>query len=90
MRIIPIDSRLLIKLSDKDRYQGTLIIPETARQRTRVFEVLDVGDGVTKFKIGDKVLISFYTGIFIDLISTVDPENLRMVDEDEVLAKLEE
>ena len=90
MRIIPIDSRLLIKLSEKDRYQGTLVIPETARQRIRVFEVLDIGDKVTKFKIGDKIVISFYTGIFIDLISTVDPENLRIVDEEEVLAKVEE
>lgn len=90
MRIVPIEDRMLVKLSSADKigYKGTIIIPENARQRVRVFEVVDKGSKVDQFEIGDKILISFYTGIYIDLIHEVEPENLRIVTQDEVIAKV--
>lgn len=90
MRIRPIGDRLLVKLSEVDKhgYKGQLIIPDNARQRVRVFEVADIGERVTQFKPGDLVLISFYTGIYIDLIHEIEPENLRIVAEDEVIARI--
>lgn len=83
---------MLVKLSEADKfgYQGAIIIPENARQRVRVFEVADIGEDVTLFKPGDMVLISFYTGIYIDLIHNVEPENLRIITQDEVIARIVE
>jgi co-chaperonin GroES (HSP10) len=81
---------MLVRLSDADKseYKGKLIIPENVRQRVRVFEVVDCGPMVRNFTIGDKVLISFYTGIYIDLIHDVEPENLRIIEDEEVIAKI--
>lgn len=91
LKLYPWGDRLYIILDEPKESVGSIILPERHSERSRVATVSAVGEGVKHFNVGDKVLISYYTGIFIHIpdFAYRGKEDLhRIVREDEILAKV--
>jgi chaperonin GroES len=94
MKVSPLHDRLLVRrIEEKETAKGGIIIPDTAKEKPQEGEVLAVGNGKilengTKIaldvKVGDKILFGKYTGTEIK----IDGEEVLILREDEVLAKL--
>ena len=92
MKIQPIEDRLLIKQvveADEKKSAGGIIIPDTAKEKPQIGEVVAVGDSeeVTEvFKIGDKVIYAKYSGNEISL----DGDDFLILQKSDILAKIAE
>ncbi len=73
MNLKPVDERVLIKpLEEEEKKVGSIIIPDTAKERPQMGEVVALGDDVPKkeggkvlsevLKVGDRVVYSKYGG----------------------------
>ena len=74
MRIKPVDDRVLIKaVEEEERQVGGIIIPDTAKERPQMGEVVALGDDVEHtdrkqkklsevLKVGDRVIYARYGG----------------------------
>ncbi|MGC8780572.1 MAG: co-chaperone GroES [Anaerolineae bacterium] len=60
----PLGARVLIRpLEQENRTASGLLLPETAKEKPQLGEVIAVGDDEEiKVKVGDKVLFAKYTG----------------------------
>jgi chaperonin GroES len=95
MKVRPLYDRLLVKRVDvKEQSKGSIIIPDTAKEKPMEATVEAVGEG--KFdddgkripldvKAGDHVLIGKYAGTEIK----IEDEEFLILKEDEVLAVIE-
>src|SRR5437870_2538867 len=91
----PLHDRVLVKrLEEQDAKHGSLIIPDTAKEKPQEGQVIAVGTGrVTDdgtnlplaVKTGDRILFSKYAGNEIKL----DGEEFLIMKEDDVLGILE-
>ncbi len=97
MTIKPLGLRVMIKMVEEEDAEVTtasgLVLPESAKEKPQIAEVVAVGDGVTdegKFdmlvEVGDKVIVSKYAGTEI----TLDDEDYKILDRDDVLAIVED
>lgn len=90
MKLRPLRDQLLVRrATPKDQTEGGIIIPETAKLKSRYGEVLAVGSGrplpngevrPLDVKVGDVVYFRGINGSEID----VDGEKLVMLREDEI------
>jgi len=95
MALRPLHDRLLVKrLEEKEQVQGSIIIPDTAKEKPQEAKVLAVGPGrVTDdgklhpldIKVGDTVVFGKYAGTEVK----IDGEDLLIIREDDVLGVLE-
>jgi len=95
MKIKPLYDRVLIRRLDAEqKTAGGIIIPDTAKEKPMIAEVLAVGQGKLledgklrplDVKKGDKVLVGKYTGSEIK----IDGEEHLVVREDEILGVVE-
>jgi chaperonin GroES len=95
MALRPLHDRLLVKrLEEKEQVQGSIIIPDTAKEKPQEAKVLAVGPGrVTDdgklqpldIKVGETVVFGKYAGTEVK----VDGEDLLIIREDDVLGVLE-
>lgn len=95
MKIKPLDDRILIKrLPAEEVKQGGIIIPDTAKETPLEAEVVALGDGKLKedgnripfsVKNKDRVLVGKYAGTDVK----IDGEELVIIREEDILAKLE-
>jgi chaperonin GroES len=95
MALRPLQDRLLVKrLEEKEQVQGSIIIPDTAKEKPQEAKVLAVGPGrVTddgkvqpiEIKVGDTVVFGKYAGTEVK----VDGDDLLIIREDDVLGVLE-
>jgi chaperonin GroES len=71
MKIQPLEDRVLIKpMEEKEKKQGSIIIPETAKEKPQVGTIEAVGtdEELQKIvKVGDKVIYGKYSGNEIEL-----------------------
>lgn len=89
MKVIPLGSRLLIKpIKEEKKTEGGIVIPETAKEKPMKAEVLGVGKEVEDLDVKpkDKVIFSKYAGTELK----IDEEDYIIIDQDDVLAKLED
>jgi len=96
MKLSPLYDRVVLKrLEEKEVKKGSIIIPDTAKEKPQKAEVIAVGPGkvtdggktiALTVKVGDKVLIGKYAGNEIK----IDDEEFVIAREDEILAKIEE
>lgn len=90
MKVKPIDDRLLIKaLEPESKTAGGIIIPDTAKEKPIIGEVIEVGTDEelqNLFKVGDKVIFAKYGGEEI----TIDGKDFRIIQRSDVLAKIED
>jgi chaperonin GroES len=92
MKISPLYDRVLLKrIEEKEVKRGSIIIPDTAKEKPQEAEVIATGKGrVTdegkvinlSVKTGDKVLIGKYAGTEV----MIDGEEHIILREDEILA----
>ena len=73
-----------------------IALPENHHERSRVGLIKQVGEAVTKYVPGDRVLLSVYAGVRIHLIGrTIDGESIdedrhRIIRQEEILCILED
>lgn len=71
-----------------------IALPENHHERSRVGVVQQVGDKVTKYMVGDRVLLSTYAGVRIHLIDReidgqpIDEDRYRIIRQEEIIATI--
>ena len=95
MAIIPLGDRIVVKPLEQEEEQiGGIIIPDTAKEKPQEGKIIAVGPGklldsgerqAPSVAVGDKVLYGKYAGTEIKY----DGEDVLIVREDDILAKLE-
>jgi len=71
-----------------------IAIPENHHERSRIGLVKQVGDLVTKYVPGDRVLLSVYAGVRIHLIDReidgepIDEDRNRIIRQEEIIATI--
>ncbi len=90
MKVKPLDDRLLIKpLEPESKTSGGIIIPDTAKEKPIIGEVVAVGNDVdlqSIIQVGDKVIFAKYGGEEI----TIDGNDYRIIQRSDVLGIIEE
>jgi chaperonin GroES len=94
MKLKPLGDRLLVRpVEEEETTASGIVLPDTAKEKPQKGKVLAVGDGKMEdgkripldVSEGDEVLYSKYGGTDI----TVDGEDLLVLRETDVLAKVE-
>ena len=95
MKITPIKDNIVVKrLDEEEKKVGSIIIPDSAKEKPLTAEVIAVGSGRTlkdgqkvelEVKVGDKVLVGKYSGSEVKL----DGNEYLILKEDEVLGIVE-
>ena len=96
MKFVPLYDRIVVKrVEEKEVKKGSIIIPDTAKEKPQKAQVIAVGPGKTTeegkvipltVKVGDFVLIGKYPGNEF----RVDDDEYVSLREDEILSKIEE
>ena len=96
MKVKPLGNRVLVKrLEAEDRTKGGIVLPDTAKEKPKMGEVIEVGFGGTdekgkqkslQVKKGDKVLFESYSGTEVK----IDGEEYLIMKEDDILGIIEE
>ncbi len=91
----PLGDRVFVKVNpSEEKTTGGILLPDTAKEKPQIGEVVSVGPGKLKedgsratleVKVGDKVLYSKYAGTDIKLGS----EDYVLVSEKDILAVVE-
>jgi chaperonin GroES len=90
-KVSPLADRVVVKASEEaEQMRGGLYIPDTAKEKPQMGEVVAVGPGrfeegkrvPMEVKVGDKVLYGKYSGTEV----TVDNDQLLILRESDVLA----
>jgi chaperonin GroES len=95
MKMKPLYDRILVKrIEEKEQKKGTIIIPDTAKEKPMEGKVIAVGAGAVnkegkrtpmEVKVGDKILFGKYAGTEIK----IDDQEHVILREDEVLGILD-
>lgn len=95
MKIRPLHDRILVKrVEEEEKTKGGIIIPDTAKEKPQMGEVIAAGNGKKTeegkiipldVKKGDKVLFSKYSGNEVK----VEGEELLIMKEDDILGIVE-
>jgi co-chaperonin GroES (HSP10) len=73
-----------------------IALPENHHERSRIGLVKQVGDAVTKYFPGDRVLLSVYAGVRVHLLGReidgepIDEDRHRVIRQEEIIATLED
>ena len=94
MKIRPIDERVLIKpYKEEERKVGSIIIPDTAKERPQMGEVIALGDDIEiadrkqkklsdVLKVGDTIVYARYGGTEVK----IDDQEYLLVGRSDILA----
>jgi chaperonin GroES len=94
VKIRPIDERALIKpLKEEERKVGSIIIPDTAKERPQMGEIVALGDDIEVadrkqkkmseiLKVGDQIVYARYGGTEIK----IDDQEYLLVSRNDILA----
>lgn len=95
MKIRPLQDRILVKrVEEEEKTKGGIIIPDTAKEKPQMGQVIAAGNGKKTedgkvipldVKKGDKVLFSKYSGTEVK----VEGEELLIMREDDILGIVE-
>jgi chaperonin GroES len=95
MKVRPLHDRILVKriVDDKEVKKGSIIIPDTAKEKPQEGKVIAVGNGKVledgtkislEVKAGDRILFGKYAGTEVK----IDDDECLIMREDDVLAIL--
>jgi len=87
MKVQPLDERVLVRPIEQEEKVGSIIIPDTAKEKPMTGEVIAVGtdEEIKKLlKAGDKILFGKYAGEEI----TINNEKHLIIGRDQILAKI--
>jgi chaperonin GroES len=95
MKIRPLHDRVLVKrIEPKEVVRGSIIIPDTAKEKPQEGEVIAVGNGKLldngkiapmNVKAGDRILFGKYSGSEVK----IDDQEYLIMREDDILGVLE-
>lgn len=94
MKIKPLGDRVVIKmLETEETTKSGIVLPGTAKEKPQVAEVIEVGPGTVvdgkevkmEVKVGDKVLISKYSGTEVKF----DNQEYTILKQADILAVVE-
>jgi chaperonin GroES len=95
MKIRPLQDRVLVKrIEEEEKTKGGIIIPDTAKEKPQMGEIIAAGKGKKTedgkvvpldVKAGNKVLFSKYAGTEVK----VDGQELLIMREDDILGIIE-
>lgn len=94
MGLRPLHDRILVQRLEEEEVQGSIIIPDTAKEKPQQAKVLAAGPGrvsddgkvqAMDVKEGDKVIFGKYAGTEVKL----DGEEYLIIREDDVLGVLD-
>jgi chaperonin GroES len=95
MKMRPLEDRILAKrIEEKEQKRGTIVIPDSAREKPTEGKVVAVGSGKRDkegkripltVKVGDRILFGKYAGTEIK----IDDDEQVILREDEVLGIIE-
>ena len=93
-KVVPLGDRVVVKQSRQEEVRASgLVIPDTAREKPQLGEVIAVGPGrrdddgkiiPMEIAVGDRVLYAKYTGQEVK----IDQEELIVLSEKDILAKV--
>jgi chaperonin GroES len=93
MKIQPLGDRVVVKpLEAETKTKGGILLPDTAKEKPQMGEVIAVGKGkvldsgsiqALEVKVGDKILYGKYSG---NEITTKDGDELLIMREEDILA----
>jgi len=86
MNIQPLDDRVLVEPMELEEKVGSIIIPDTAKEKPSMGKVVAVGTDeelVKLLKVGDKVLFGKYAGEEIK----IEGKKHLIIKRDDILAK---
>ncbi|MCD6220339.1 co-chaperone GroES [Candidatus Calescamantes bacterium] len=96
MQVKPLKDRVLVKrLEAEEKTKGGIVLPDTAKEKPKMGEVIEVGPGnlneegkrqPLQIKKGDKVLFESYAGTEVK----IEGEEYLIMKEDDILAILEQ
>ncbi|MCK4312462.1 MAG: co-chaperone GroES [Candidatus Cloacimonetes bacterium] len=87
MKLKPLDDRVVIELKEEfaEKNVGGIIIPDTAKEKPQIAEILAVGtdEELKKLvKVGDKIIFSKYGGDDFDL----EGKKVKIISRSDILA----
>lgn len=95
IRVRPLSNRVLVrKLESSDTMKGGIILPDTAKKKQEMAEVIAIGPGKKDsegkliqmpVEVGDIILMDKYSGQEV----TVDDEEYVIVRADDIIARIE-
>ncbi len=90
MKLRPIEEHLVVKPENAtaEKTIGGIIIPDTAKEKPQIAEVIAVGtdEDLQKIvKVGDKILFGKYSGTEVE----IEGEKLLILSKDDILAIVE-
>lgn len=87
MKLRPINGRIVVKPAEaKEKTEGGIYLPDTAREKLREGEVIAVAsDATEEVTVGDNVIYKEFGGTEVKL----DGEDYILLTEDDLLAKYE-
>ena len=94
MRLVPKGPRMYVILEPvKEKVIGGIYVPDLHSELTRIAVVQAIGEDVTRYKVGDRVIMSYNAGRVINpVVDGFTPTNdtHRIITEEEVLAQVVE
>ena len=90
MKLRPIEDHVVVKIhvAAQEKTIGGIIIPDTAKEKPQMAEIIAVGtdeDLLKIVKVGDKILYGKYAGTEVE----VDGEKLLILSKSDILAIVE-
>lgn len=88
MKVQPLDERVLVEPLEQEEKVGSIVIPDTAKEKPSMGKVIAVGtdeDLKKLIKVGDKVLFGKFAGEEIK----IDGTKHLIISRSDILAKVE-
>lgn len=84
MKIRPMNGRVAVRPLEAEEIQGSIIIPETAKEKSREGEIIAMAENATEeVAVGDRVIYNEYSGTEVD----VDGQKIILLASDDLLVK---
>lgn len=96
MKFVPKSNKLVVLLDRvEEKKVGSIILPDMHSENSRLAMVLSIGSEVKDYKPGEVVLVNFFAGKVLDVVtvSTLikkQDDTLRVVSEEEILVGVAE
>lgn len=93
MKILPQGYKVYVRLGrvEEKKTDGGIILPGKHSEQSRIGEVMAVGNEVSDYSVGDKVLVQYHSGVAIHLVAIgILDDTHRIYNEAEILTKVEE
>ncbi len=87
MKVVPVRDNILVEFLI-DSKKGLIELPHEHKQSSRRAMILDMGPQANTFKVGDIILLSWYSGIDIDLPDTPYSSEVKLIREEQILARV--